>query len=90
MKFEIENCSENIERLRNIEGIIEVKEYYNPKYASNPYIQSHFYKEFDTLEELMEFSKNQGHDLIIGTGYSEGIVDEQIDGTIKIYDYWNE
>lgn len=85
MKFQIENCSDDSRRLREIDGITEVEKVYNSNYT-----RSYFYKEFNTLEELMEFSKNQKHDLIVETEYSEGIVAEQIDGTIKIYDYWNE
>lgn len=85
MKFQIENCSDNNRRLREIDGITEVEKTY-----IGGYTQSYFYKEFNTLEELMEFSKNQKQDLIIETEYAEGIVGEKIDGTIKICDYWNE
>lgn len=85
MKFQIENCSDDSRKLRKIEGITEVQKTYNSAYT-----QSYFYKEFNTLEEIMEFSKNQKHDLIIETEHTEGIVGEKIDGTIKIYDYWNE
>lgn len=90
MKFEIENCSGDINKLKAIKGIIEVEKTCKNDCWGIPHSQVYFYKEFNSLKDIMDFANNQHNELIISTGYSEGIVDEKIDGTIKIYDYWNE